>query len=472
MGINLRVPQNSVKVDGRNSSIYLAQNAIKGDDGGYYIPSIDSEGNLTWAPSETEMPAVDGANIKGPKGDTGTSGVWVGDTEPTGDYNVWIDPTGSETAGLVTQAELANKQDKLTAGTNITIDSNNVISATGGGGSYTLPVASDNTLGGVKTGAASGKFHQVSIGGVPIRVTQNGVAYVPFASNTSHGLFILSDSFNVANNSGLVGLNPPRKFDSGFLLGGVCPDGTTITMTDKGIISSVVPTATTSTLGGVKPDGNTILVADDGTITSAASGLIGKSMADHGQEPSEWGWIADWAQHPEKYYVVIRDSSSSGKDCPVIYTATYNKYFYYYWFEGNTLHERYITFTDNTLSQVESVSQWSDGGTVWLTQQNWQDYITAGGGSDWQVTTSTSDGNLYNAKEVVIFWQDSNYNRHQSYLNVGCDYWGNSGQTWGSSNWMNTQIILDGSTQAGITYDGSNVNTTNMASIDAICYKT
>ena len=60
--------------------------------------------------------------------------VWVGSEEPTGDQTVWIDPTGSETTGLVTQAELANKQDKLTAGTNITIDSNNVISATGGSG--------------------------------------------------------------------------------------------------------------------------------------------------------------------------------------------------------------------------------------------------------------------------------------------------------------------------------------------------
>lgn len=203
MGINLRVPQNSVKVDGRNSSIYLAQNAIKGDDGGYYIPSIDSEGNLTWAPSETEMPAVGGTNIKGPKGDSGvwvgtetpdgdynvwikpddqaieiatkadldakqdklTAGtnitiennvisaagggsdeVWIGSEEPTGDQTVWIDPTGSETAGLVTQAELANKQDKLTAGTNITIDSNNVISATGGSGgeSYTADISDSN----------------------------------------------------------------------------------------------------------------------------------------------------------------------------------------------------------------------------------------------------------------------------------------------------------------------------------------
>ena len=396
--------------------------------------------------------------------------VWIGSEEPTGDQTVWIDPTGSETAGLVTQAELANKQDKLTAGTNITIDSNNVISATGGGGSYTLPVASDNTLGGVKTGAASSKSQQINIGGVPIRITQDGVGYIPFASDTSHGIIDIGGTFRLLGNSGMVTLNPPRKFDSGVLLGGVCPDDTTITMTDEGIISSVIPTATTSTLGGVKPDGNTILVADDGTISSAASGLIGKSMATHDQPTSEWGWIADWAQHPEKYYVVIRDSS--GKKCPVIYTAVYNSQFYYYWFEGNTLHERYINFTDNTLSQVESVSQWADSGTVWLTEQNWSQYITTGGGSDWQVTTSTSDGNLYNAKEVVIFWQDNNnYSRHQSYLNVGCSYYGSSGLTWGSSNWVSTEIILDGSTQAGIAYDGSNVNTYN-CTIEAICYKT
>ena len=78
--------------------------------------------------------------------------VWVGSEEPTGDQTVWIDPTGSETAGLVTQAELANKQDKLTAGDNITIDSNNVISATGSGGgsSYTFTDGLTETDGVVK----------------------------------------------------------------------------------------------------------------------------------------------------------------------------------------------------------------------------------------------------------------------------------------------------------------------------------
>lgn len=57
-----------------------------GKDGGYYAPSVDDEGNLTWTASKTDMPAVDGSNIKGPKGDTGATGPQgpKGDTGATG----------------------------------------------------------------------------------------------------------------------------------------------------------------------------------------------------------------------------------------------------------------------------------------------------------------------------------------------------------------------------------------------------
>ena len=48
--------------------------AIKGADGGYYAPSVDDNGNLTWTASKTDMPAVNGANIKGQKGDKGADG--------------------------------------------------------------------------------------------------------------------------------------------------------------------------------------------------------------------------------------------------------------------------------------------------------------------------------------------------------------------------------------------------------------
>ena len=46
-----------------------------GEAGGYYAPAVDAAGNLSWTASKADMPAVDGANIKGPKGDTGAPGA-------------------------------------------------------------------------------------------------------------------------------------------------------------------------------------------------------------------------------------------------------------------------------------------------------------------------------------------------------------------------------------------------------------
>lgn len=57
-----------------------------GEAGGYYAPAVDAAGNLSWTASKADMPAVDGANIKGPKGDTGATGATgpKGDTGATG----------------------------------------------------------------------------------------------------------------------------------------------------------------------------------------------------------------------------------------------------------------------------------------------------------------------------------------------------------------------------------------------------
>nr|WP_295947952.1 hypothetical protein [uncultured Agathobaculum sp.] len=61
-----------------------------GQDGGYYAPSVDDDGNLTWTPSKADMPPVEGANIKGPAGPQGEQGVQgppgeKGDTGPQGE---------------------------------------------------------------------------------------------------------------------------------------------------------------------------------------------------------------------------------------------------------------------------------------------------------------------------------------------------------------------------------------------------
>lgn len=42
--------------------------------GGYYIPSVSSEGDLSWSPSKSDMPSVAPVNIKGPPGVTGAQG--------------------------------------------------------------------------------------------------------------------------------------------------------------------------------------------------------------------------------------------------------------------------------------------------------------------------------------------------------------------------------------------------------------
>lgn len=54
-----------------------------GEGGGYYTPSVDNAGNLSWTASREDMPDAAGANIKGPKGDTGEQGP-KGDTGATG----------------------------------------------------------------------------------------------------------------------------------------------------------------------------------------------------------------------------------------------------------------------------------------------------------------------------------------------------------------------------------------------------
>ena len=46
-----------------------------GADGGYYQPSVDTSGNLTWAASKEGMPTVAGANIRGPQGERGPAGA-------------------------------------------------------------------------------------------------------------------------------------------------------------------------------------------------------------------------------------------------------------------------------------------------------------------------------------------------------------------------------------------------------------
>jgi hypothetical protein len=107
-----------------------------------------------------------------------------------------------------------------------------------------------------------------------------------------------------------------------------------------------------------------------------------------------------------------------------------------------------------------------------ITSENWSQYISSGGG-DWQTTTYTADSNLYNAKEMVLYWQDSSSMKHQSYLNFIGDFNFGVGQTLGTG-WINVEICLDADDTIShpfITYNGTNIKATNCV-IFFILYKT
>ena len=59
---------------GARLSVGAGVNGKDGEDGGYYTPSVDGEGNLSWSANKSDMPSVPPTNIKGPKGDPGKPG--------------------------------------------------------------------------------------------------------------------------------------------------------------------------------------------------------------------------------------------------------------------------------------------------------------------------------------------------------------------------------------------------------------
>lgn len=70
--------------DAKASGEFDGVPGVDGTDGGYYTPSVDADGNLTWTASKADMPAVAGVNIRGPRGEAGPAGV-DGAQGPKGD---------------------------------------------------------------------------------------------------------------------------------------------------------------------------------------------------------------------------------------------------------------------------------------------------------------------------------------------------------------------------------------------------
>ena len=479
------------------------------------------------------------------------------------DYNDLTNkPTIPSVEGLASTQyvdnKVATKQDTLTAGSNITIE-NGVISASGG--SYTLPVADYDTLGGVKAKQTEsdkkyGILYIDSEARLRVPIAKQG------ASENAGIVYPINGHFKVEDNGDMF-LRPASSTD----IGGVKPDGTTTTVDTDGTIHAVMPepytlpTATTTTLGGVKVDGTSITIAD-GVISSTQPTKTSELTNDSGfitneyhdatkQNKLEAGdniTIANdgktiSASHPAQYVnsanvtentlnlyfnngtsVVFTPTGGSGggsggvsgyafsstqtltdtdkTHLKEIYTnknihmtidsltvvrimsfgvkrgfvvvntngATSNQILVYTVDIDSSLNVTSNTFTLFMSYYLAGNSSALSGDII--TSENWSQYISAGGG-DWQYTSSVAESNLYNAKEMVLYWNDSQSRKHQSYLNFTANFNFETGQTLGTG-WTYQEIYLDADdtiSHPSITYNGSSISSSNCV-IYFVLYKT
>jgi hypothetical protein len=101
-----------------------------------------------------------------------------------------------------------------------------------------------------------------------------------------------------------------------------------------------------------------------------------------------------------------------------------------------------------------------------ITSDNIGDYI-----KPWNITTDSSDSNLYNAKELVIEFLSNNVSsgRTTFYYNFGDSTLGSDIQRFYAVPWS-----IDNIGSGYINYNGSSIELNNASSwnIEYICYKT
>lgn len=331
----------------------------------------------------------------------------------------------------------------------------------GDGSSYTLPVADMNTLGGIKVQLKPLKNEQINKIGTPLIYNEDVLttAYIPKATVNYPGVVQLPSS-STGLYTNIVG-DLDIKEATTTNLGTVAFDGITIKQNDNKVKQLYVPTATTSSLGVVKPDGTTTTVDGNGNLSMIGKPAVIKTLIT-GRAPD---WVVDWVANPDKYIVIVNN-------CVVFKTEKSGTNFWYYWIDNDRIEHYYITFTDTIFTTPNSSQpSYSMAATQLITADNWQNYITAGGGSDWQYTQYQYDSNLYNAKELVVCVENTQGNKQMGYFYFGYTEGGSS--TTLGQNWQNTNFYFDyNSSSPYIFYNGTMLDCQNNNNLYFILYKT
>lgn len=356
-------------------------------------------------------------------------------------------------------------KDALVSGNTLTLtkedDTEVVFTPSGGssGGSYTLPVATENTLGGIKLGNNIKLNIQDNLYnyGAPLHagIKNADVPIIPYADgNVSPGVVKVITQNGLTYRNGVITMSPA----STTTYGTVAYDGKTIQakLNPSDQPTLYAATATISSLGVVKPDGTTTTVDSYGNLSMIGKPAVIKTLKT-GQAPN---WVVDWVANTDKYIVIVND-------CVVFKTMKSGTNFYYYWIDNDRIEYYYIKFTDTTFTTPDSSQpSYSMAATQLITTDNWQYYITAGGGSDWQYTQDQYNSDLYNAKELVVYVENTQGNKQMGYFNFGAN-----GSNLGSNTGDSFYFDYDTSSPY-ISYDGSNLSCGNVNSVYRIFYKT
>lgn len=386
----------------------------------------------------------------------------------TGSYNDLIDkPTIPSTTGLATETYVDDKIAEIdipTVPTKVSAFTNDAgyltehqslieyAKKTDIPAPYTLPTASTSTLGGVK------------VDGNTITIADGVISAKGGSGSTELDAYIKDASVNgntltlTKKDDTQVVFTPSGGSGGGNELQRIFP--TSIDRRD------IVP-KNSAYIGKIVYDqgaDNQYLVLKDQKFAEvkATKNIIPTGLLSSQSEFNEnKDWVLQWVKNNS--YNVCVDGS------PVFLMNSYFNTVYYYWMSGkNTITQGFIQFKDTTLNELADYNEqqsYRSVSTTLITEENWQDYITVGGGSDWQTTTYVGEGILSNAKEMIIYWEynneyDMNYYNFTYNTNLVCcsnqifnvkyDY------SNGNSSWY---------------YDGIQINTTNM-NIQVIYFKT
>ena len=367
------------------------------------------------------------------------------------------------------------------------------------------------------------------------RVEDNGDMFLRPASSTGIGGVKPDGTTTITDEDGTIHAVMPEPYTlptaTTTTLGGVKVDGTSITIAD-GVISSTQPTKTselTNDSGFITNEyhdvtkqnkleaGDNITIADDGKTISAShparyiksAGVSGNTLnltynndtsvvfTPTGGSGGGSGGVSGYAfsstqtltdvdkAHLKEIYTnknihmtidyltVVRIMPMGAKRGFIVVNtngATSNQVLVYTVDTDSSLNVISDTFTLFMSYYLVGNSSALSGDII--TSENWSQYISAGGG-DWQYTSSSSESNLYNAKEMVLYWTDNSNNKHQSYLNFTANFNYEVGQTLGTG-WVRQDIYLDADDTIShpyIVYNGSYFETAS-CTIYFILYKT